>query len=125
IAPNKAILVVGEVNTGDDKPKIFPQEIMPLEDALRRYTKQVHLRLHTAHLTPDQLDLIHEMVAGFSGKCPSVLYHSQSWFGFPAPWRASGRCRVHFGVVGFLSDGPVRGLSPIGAVNTADSLKSR
>src|SRR5207237_302427 len=24
IAPNKAILVVGEVNTGDDKPKIFP-----------------------------------------------------------------------------------------------------
>ncbi|PYJ56257.1 MAG: DNA polymerase III subunit alpha [Verrucomicrobia bacterium] len=73
IAPNKAILVVGEVNTGDDKPKIFPQEIMPLEDAMRRYTKQVHLRLHTAHLTPDQLDLIHEMVAGFSGKCPLFL----------------------------------------------------
>jgi len=73
LAPNKAILVVGEVNTGDDKPKIFPQEIMPLEDAMRRYTKQVHLRLHTAHLTPDQLDLIHEMVAGFSGKCPLFL----------------------------------------------------
>ncbi len=32
---NKAILVIGEVGTGEDKPKIFPQEIMPLEDAPR------------------------------------------------------------------------------------------
>ena len=53
--PNKAILVIGEVNTGDDKPKIFPQEIMPLEDAPRKYTKQVHFRLHTAHLKPENL----------------------------------------------------------------------
>ena len=30
---NKALLVTGEVNTGEDKPKMFPQEIMPLEDA--------------------------------------------------------------------------------------------
>src|SRR5438132_42415 len=73
LVPNKAILVVGEVNTGDDKPKIFPQEILPLEEASKKYTKQVHLRLHTAHVTPDQLDLIHEMVAGFPGKCPLFL----------------------------------------------------
>src|SRR6266542_3565117 len=51
---NNAILVVGEVATGDDNPKIFPQEIMPLEDAPKKYTKQVHLRLHTAHLTPER-----------------------------------------------------------------------
>ncbi len=47
LVPNKAILVIGEINSGDDKPKIFPQEIMPLEDAPRRFTKQVHLRLHS------------------------------------------------------------------------------
>ena len=46
--PNKALLVIGEVNTSEDKPKIFPQEIMPLEDAPKKYTKQVHFRLHTA-----------------------------------------------------------------------------
>src|SRR5262249_49778445 len=28
LVPNKALLVVGEINSGDDKPKIFPQEIM-------------------------------------------------------------------------------------------------
>ena len=53
---NKAILVIGEVSTGEDKPKIFPQEIMPLADAPKKYTKQVHLRLHTAHLQPEDLD---------------------------------------------------------------------
>src|SRR5207248_1347952 len=63
LAPNTAILVVGEVTNGDDKPKIFPQEIMRLEEAPKRYTKQVHLRLHTARLTPGRLDLIHELVA--------------------------------------------------------------
>ena len=70
---NKAILVTGEVNTGDDKPKIFPQEIMPLEDAPKKYTKQVHLRLHTAHLKPDQLNALTELVAAHPGKCPLLL----------------------------------------------------
>jgi DNA polymerase-3 subunit alpha len=70
---NKAILVIGEVNTGDEKPKIFPQEIMPLEDAPRRYTKQVHLRLHMAHLTPEHLDSIRALVAAHPGKCPLFL----------------------------------------------------
>jgi hypothetical protein len=64
---------VGEVTTGDDKPKIFPQEIMRLEEAPKKYTKQVHLRLHTAHLTPDQLDMMQALVAGFSGRCPLFL----------------------------------------------------
>jgi DNA polymerase-3 subunit alpha len=73
LVAGKAILVIGEVNTGDDKPKIFPQEIMPLEDAPRRYTKQVHLRLHTAHVQPDRLDSIQQLVAAHPGKCPFFL----------------------------------------------------
>ncbi|MGA2280598.1 MAG: DNA polymerase III subunit alpha [Verrucomicrobiota bacterium] len=73
LTPNKAILVIGEVNTGDDRPKIFPQEIMPLEDAPRRFTRQVHLRLHTAHLKPEQLDSVRELVAAHPGKCPLLL----------------------------------------------------
>jgi DNA polymerase III subunit alpha len=70
---NKAILVIGEVSTGEDKPKIFPQEIMPLADAPKKYTKQVHLRLHTAHLQPDDLAKIQELVAAHPGKCPLLL----------------------------------------------------
>jgi DNA polymerase-3 subunit alpha len=70
---NKAILVVGEVNTGDEKPKIFPQEILPLEDAPRRFTRQVHLRLHTAHVKPEHLELVRELAAAHAGKCPLFL----------------------------------------------------
>ncbi|HWX22923.1 MAG TPA: DNA polymerase III subunit alpha [Candidatus Binatia bacterium] len=73
LTQGKAIFVIGEVNTGDDRPKIFPQEIIPLEDAPRRFTKQVHLRLHTAHLKPDSLDTVRELVASFPGKCPLFL----------------------------------------------------
>jgi DNA polymerase-3 subunit alpha len=70
---NKAILVIGEVNVGDEKPKIFPQEIMPLEDAPRKFTKQVHLRLHTAHLQPDNLESIRDLVSAHAGKIPLFL----------------------------------------------------
>ncbi len=77
LKPNRAILVIGEVNTGDEKPKIFPQEILPLEDAPKRFTKQVHLRLHTAHLKPEHLDAVRELVAAHSGKCPLLLCFMQ------------------------------------------------
>jgi DNA polymerase-3 subunit alpha len=73
LVENKAILVIGEVNTGEDRPKIFPQEIMPLEDAPKKYTRQVHLRLHTAHLKPEDLDAIREIAAAQPGKCPLLL----------------------------------------------------
>jgi len=77
LQPNKAVLVIGEVNTGDERPKIFPQEMMPLEDAPKKFTKQVHLRLHTAHLKPEQLNAVSELVAAHPGKCPLLLCFMQ------------------------------------------------
>ncbi len=70
---NKAILVVGEVSTGEDRPKIFPQDIMPLADAAKKYTKQVHLRLSTAHLQPEDMERVRELVAAHPGRCPLFL----------------------------------------------------
>jgi DNA polymerase III alpha subunit len=70
---NKAVLVVGEISTGEDKPKVFPQDIMPLADAARKYTKQVHLRLPAAHLQPADLVKAQELVAAHAGKCPLIL----------------------------------------------------
>jgi DNA polymerase-3 subunit alpha len=73
LEPNQAILVVGEVSTGEDRPKIFPQEIMPLLDAARKYTKQVHLRLSLAHLQPGDLVTAQAVAAAHPGKCPLFL----------------------------------------------------
>jgi len=75
---NKAILVIGEVNTGDERPKIFPQEIMPLEDAPRKYTKQVYLRLQMAHLQSEQIDSVRDLIAAHPGRCPLFLCFSRS-----------------------------------------------
>ena len=83
LTPGKAILVIGEVNIGDDRPKIFPQEIMPLEDAPLRYTKQVHLRLHTAHVKPERLEAVQELVAGACRQMPVVsLFRAAYWRGY-------------------------------------------
>jgi DNA polymerase III alpha subunit len=73
LTPNKAVLIVGEINNAEDKPKIFPQEIMPLEDAPRRYTRQVHLRLNAAHLNPERLQSLFQLTQGHRGKCPLFL----------------------------------------------------
>jgi DNA polymerase-3 subunit alpha len=73
LAPGQAILVVGEVSNGEDKPKIFPQEIMSLEDAPRRYTLQVHLRLYLVHLLPERLEDARALVDAHAGKCPLFL----------------------------------------------------
>src|SRR5262249_13766500 len=72
-AVGKAVLVVGEVNNSDEKPKIFPQEIMPLEEATKRYTKQVHLRLNTAHLSAKLLESARDLATANAGKCPLFL----------------------------------------------------
>jgi DNA polymerase III subunit alpha len=73
LSDNRAIFADDEDGAGDDKPKIFPQEILPLEEAPARFTKQVHLRLHTAHLTPDRLEQVRELVSRFPGPCPLFL----------------------------------------------------
>jgi DNA polymerase III subunit alpha len=70
---SKALLVVGEVSNDEDRPKIFPTEVMPLEEAPRKYTKQVHLRLNAVHLNEQKLSEIFELVGKFPGRCPLFL----------------------------------------------------
>jgi DNA polymerase III subunit alpha len=72
LVAGRALLIVGEVNA-EETLKIFPQEIMPLEDAPRKYARQVHLRLYTAHLSPEQLEKIRQLVLRHPGKCPLFL----------------------------------------------------
>ena len=73
LVQGKAIFVIGEVNTGEDRPKIFPQEILALDDVPGRFTKQVHLRLHSAHLTAESIDAVRDLVGAHPGKCPLLL----------------------------------------------------
>ncbi len=73
VEPGKTVLVIGEVNNDEDKPKVFPQEVMALADAPKKYTLQVHFRLTLAQLTPALLDQVHQLVTTHPGKCPLFL----------------------------------------------------
>jgi DNA polymerase-3 subunit alpha len=70
---NKALLVVGEVNNDEDRPKIFPTDMMPLEEAPRKFTKQVHVRVSAVHLDEQKLQQIFQLVEQNRGKCPLYL----------------------------------------------------
>jgi DNA polymerase-3 subunit alpha len=73
LVAGKALLVVGEVNNDEDRPKLFPQEVLLLEDAPKKYTKQVHLRLNTAHLTPETLQAARSLCEAHRGRVPTFL----------------------------------------------------
>jgi len=72
LQPRAVLLVTGEVNLGEDKPKLFPLDILPLEEAPQRFTKQVHVRVRAGDLAPT-LDALRDLIAGHRGRIPLFL----------------------------------------------------
>ena len=70
---NTPVLVIGEVNNAEDKPKIFPEEIMRLESAPTKYTRQVHILLNAAETTSETLQNVFGVVEENAGSCPLFL----------------------------------------------------
>ncbi len=70
---NLPLLVVGEVATGEDKPKIFPTEIFRLEEAPRRLTKQVQLRIPSTIVTQERLEAVRGILETHGGRLPFFL----------------------------------------------------
>ena len=70
---NKPLMFIGEVNNNEDVPKIFPQEIFPIDEAPKRFTKQVHLRLKVESLQPDSMDGVRELAEAHPGTTPLLL----------------------------------------------------
>jgi DNA polymerase-3 subunit alpha len=69
----RAVFVTGEVGTGEDQPKLFPQEIWPLEEAPRRLTEKVFLRVAAARADAALLHAARELVAAHPGRVPLFL----------------------------------------------------
>jgi DNA polymerase-3 subunit alpha len=69
---NQALLVTAEVSTGEERPKLFPQEILPLDAAPRKFTKRVQLRLRADQLGGTRLNDLRSLVEANAG--PVALY---------------------------------------------------
>jgi DNA polymerase III subunit alpha len=76
--PNKPLMIIGEVNNAEDRPKIFPQELMPLEEAPARFTQQVHFRIPMESCSPEKLELLMQLVQTHKGNCPIILCFMKS-----------------------------------------------
>ncbi len=72
VAGNR-VFVVGEVGASDDRPKIFPMEILPLEQVPARWTLQVHLRFRITQHAASQVAAARDVVREHSGTCPLYL----------------------------------------------------
>ncbi|MDP6306708.1 MAG: DNA polymerase III subunit alpha [Verrucomicrobiota bacterium] len=70
---NKTVLVIGEANNSEDMPKIFPQEIIELDDAPAKFTQQVQFRLNGSELASEKIEELHGLATSHAGRCPLFL----------------------------------------------------
>jgi DNA polymerase-3 subunit alpha len=69
----RAVFVVGEVRSDKDRPRLFPRELMPLEEVPRRFTRQVHIRLRLEQTDRDKLEEVRQLTTAHAGSCPLFL----------------------------------------------------
>jgi DNA polymerase-3 subunit alpha len=65
-----AIFVCGMVNLREDKPKIVADQIIPLTEVPRRFTKAVHIRLSAATTEDVALTRVQDALRAHKGNCP-------------------------------------------------------
>ncbi len=73
VVTGNALMVLGEVNNSEDKAKIFPTEIFPLEDAVKKFTKQVHVRIRLDNFRDGQFEQALAVAQAHRGSVPLFL----------------------------------------------------
>ncbi len=70
---DKTVFVRGKINLRDDAPKVIADEIIPLDEVQRRFTKMVSIDLQTAGLRPEVLQEIKLLLLRHKGVTPVYL----------------------------------------------------
>ncbi len=65
-----AVFVRGAVNLREDSPKLFVDDIMPLTEVPRRFTRAVHIRLSTSTVQEETLSRVEAVLRHHQGECP-------------------------------------------------------
>jgi DNA polymerase-3 subunit alpha len=73
LRPDAAIFVTGMINLREDKPKIIADQIIPLHDVPKRFTKAVHIRLSAATTENKVLSQVQDIVRHHRGNVPVVF----------------------------------------------------
>ena len=67
------VFIRGRVNSRDDIPKVVAEEVLPLDEVKKRFTRLVSIDLHTAGLDPELLQRLKEILGSHRGKVPVCL----------------------------------------------------
>jgi DNA polymerase-3 subunit alpha len=68
-----AILLCGTINLREDKPKIVAEQVIPLGEVPKRFTKAVHIRLSAGTTEDSALTRVHDVMHTHKGSVP-VLF---------------------------------------------------
>ncbi|OQA57718.1 MAG: DNA polymerase III subunit alpha [Candidatus Omnitrophica bacterium ADurb.Bin277] len=70
---DQLVFVRGKVDARDDNPKILADEIVPLDEVPKRFTRMVAINLKTAGLSPDTLKDIRKILLRHKGSVPVYI----------------------------------------------------
>ncbi len=73
IQKDQLIFVRGKIDARDDVPKILAEEVVPLGDVPKRFTRLIAINLKTAGLGPDLLKEVRRILARHKGTVPVYL----------------------------------------------------
>ncbi len=73
VKKDATIFVRGKINSRDDIPKVIAEEIVPLDEVKKRFTRMVSIDLHTAGLESDLLKDICRILKSHKGHIPVYL----------------------------------------------------
>ncbi len=67
------VFIRGKINSRDDIPKVIAEEIVPLDEVKRRFTRLISIDLHTAGLDMDLLQKLKGVLGLHKGKVPVYI----------------------------------------------------
>jgi DNA polymerase-3 subunit alpha len=73
VKKDSPVFIRGKINARDDIPKVLAEEIVPLEDVKKRFTRLVSIDLKTAGLEADLLKQIRKILERYKGSVPVYL----------------------------------------------------
>lgn len=70
----RPILIVGNVDEGEETNKIIAKQIFLLEEAPQQLTKTIHFRLSSVEASPKQLQALKSVLGRYRGNCAAYLH---------------------------------------------------
>jgi DNA polymerase-3 subunit alpha len=74
LIPDAIVFIVGSLDRQRERPSILIDEILPVDEAVEKFTARLHLRLSGPSAKPERLDELRSLLQGHPGNIPMFLH---------------------------------------------------